>query len=132
MTTGMHNMATNLVDHHGSSVANAVAMTINKNQPTQPWDVVTKKKEEVPVGGATSIKRGRSSINQEEFRLVGFFEGLFEIFLRFFNGFYRKESKKKSTTNASEINKPKQRRYRTERPFACPHCPARFTLRLVI
>ncbi|CAL8070004.1 unnamed protein product [Orchesella dallaii] len=25
--------------------------------------------------------------------------------------------------------KPKQRRYRTERPFHCPHCPARFTLR---
>jgi len=41
-------------------------------------------------------------------------------------------SRKRNDPGNGDYQKPKQRRYRTERPFACPHCPARFTLRFVL
>ena len=34
--------------------------------------------------------------------------------------------------NGVLVKKQKQRRYRTERPFGCEHCTARFTLRYQI
>lgn len=34
--------------------------------------------------------------------------------------------------NGVLVAKQKQRRYRTERPFGCQHCPARFTLRYAL
>jgi len=39
------------------------------------------------------------------------------------------ESVKMVLKNGVLVKKQKQRRYRTERPFGCDHCTARFTLR---